>query len=189
MKKRLKKCVAVLVCAVVLMSAMTGTVLAAKKTKASDKKIYKAYKSKINALKEESDFDEIFWGQYWLYDVTGDDVDELIVDTGGGEMARRIIYYTYKNGKTKKIGETSGWHSEMGINKKGKLIRYVWDYGGCYAYKVSYKKKIKEKRIFEYYGDGDDFKKKLKKAGLSEKRLPYNRIDDLSLLKKHFPKH
>lgn len=103
MKKGLKKCIALLICAMMLSGAMSGTVLASKKAKGvSDKKIYKAYKSKIEAVVEKSNFDEVFLGKYWLYDVTGDGIDELIMDTGGGEMARRILYYTFKDGKAKK---------------------------------------------------------------------------------------
>lgn len=189
MKRKCKRVLSVLFCVTVLMSTMSGTVFAAKKTKVSDKKIYKAYKHKIEAISESAG-DDAFMYYYCFYDLTGDGVEELIIHGGSSAEAERVTYYTYKKGKTKKIGKTMGWHSSLGKDKKGKLIRYIWYMGGCSAYRVSYKKgKVKETHIFRYEGDSDGYKKKMKKAGLSESRLPTKNVDDLSLLKKHFPKH
>ena len=59
---------------------------------------------------------------YYLTDIDKDGIPELILCLGGDEVLRKDIYYTYKNGKLKKLGTREGFHTKLRYNPLGKGV-------------------------------------------------------------------
>lgn len=191
MKKTIKRILSLLLCVSMLVGVMSGNALAAKATKKS-KKVNKAY-SKIIRKYENQDSSGDYMCYYSFFDMTGDSTKELIITSGRSEQGKYHDVFTYKNGKAKKVGSFWAWHSHLGYKKKKKLLNYQWHWSGATIQSVRIKNgKVKEKEVFYFSEETDPdttLEKKLKKKGYNNiKWLKTCNADDLSLLKKTFPR-
>ncbi len=76
---------------------------------------------------------------YYLSDLTGDEIPELIVKTGTCEADYELVYYTYSKSTTKKLGITTGGHSFLAHwPEKNGVIRISAHMGSEALYAVVY---------------------------------------------------
>lgn len=195
MKKMARRLISLMLCVLMLVGAMSSTALAAKSTKKS-KKINKAYSKVLKKYNDKYYNDDDAVCYYSLFDMTGDSTKELIVTHGDCEQGKMHDIYTYKNGKSKKIGSIWAWHSSLGYKKKKVLLNYQGQ-DGATIHSVKVKNgKIVEKKVFHYsidYSKDEDpdemLAKALKKKGYDNiKWLQRSYAYDHSLLNKTFPK-
>lgn len=76
-------------------------------------------------------------------DIDGDGSDELIIHTGENEASRIYSFYTLIDGKSVKLGEVEGWHSNLYMND-GRLIKAngQGDYGDFVTISLNKNQKI-----------------------------------------------
>lgn len=66
-----------------------------------------------------------FW--FYLYDMTGDGQEELIVRTGSCEADARYIFYTYSDGNVREVGRIGATHT--GISGISDGTGVIWHHG------------------------------------------------------------
>lgn len=98
---------------------------------------------------------------YSLFDITGDGIPELWIDTGEDEAERQIEVYTFANGSMEEIYKESSGHSSFYM-QKGNVIQWYSQMGEATWTELSYDdktKRIKDKEVFsQYVEDADDYK-------------------------------
>lgn len=112
--------------------------------------IVKAFKKKLESLAKDSDCD------YFLYDITENDIPELWIKTGTCEADYTLMVYTYESGKCKNICERPAGHSVFYEGSDYILQQYAHQ-GFATWVKLTYNgSKITEKTIFEEDINGTD---------------------------------
>lgn len=149
MKKHYKRLLSVLICVMILISTMTGTVLAAKKAKGKTKKeLYKVFQKKTKSENKlrfiYDDFDND--GKCEAFGITGDEGEYVIENV-------RIIFIS-SDGKAKIVAKKDdlyGWIDDDGneIIKTGtdKFLHWRLSAGG--PFELSYLFGVKKGKVFE----------------------------------------
>ncbi len=98
---------------------------------------YSVYIEAIEDMESEllSDwYDGDFEGtKYFLYDITGDGVKEMFIESPGSEAEREIFAYTIRNGRAVKIFEDGWGHSAIEA-AQGRSLIWFWGHMGDFTY-------------------------------------------------------
>lgn len=101
------------------------------------------------------DYDD--YSEYYLYDLNRDGIDELIIQIGNCEAAYTYVFYDIKSNSYNKIGEVSGFHSDLRYDGNGKLYRVMGHMGNVAAYVITeLDGGITEKTIYEESFDNNE---------------------------------
>lgn len=70
------------------------------------------YKSVIDSVREQVKKDSLLSAEYFLYDITGDNIPELWVKLGTCEADTKLQAFTFEDGNVSKIYDGDGGHSD-----------------------------------------------------------------------------
>lgn len=125
----------------------------------------------------------INWNNVWsysVYDLNGDGIKELFVNTFGSEAERELYIYAFLNGNIRLMYKTQNGHSNNYIGSDGKVYRFSAHMGYAFIDRVDYiDGKIKETTILKEERV-EDYNSILSKYQLRE--LESRNANDKSLL-------
>lgn len=126
--------------------------------------------------------DNLVQSEYFLYDITGDDIPELWIRSGSCEADIKLIAYTLDHDKPRKIYEGYGGHSDYFIFE-GEFVCVMCNTGAGAVITYKYVDGVIEEDVVEF-STWDDDAKEITRDNKASRKLEYweNNPDNFIIL-------